>query len=76
MCGSSLRSVAALATDMLIRSGGQIAPLSTESLQAFNAMLPPHWSHGNPIDVLGDAAPLLVTTPGVGYRLAAHPEAR
>lgn len=47
---------AALATDMLIRSGGQIAPLSTDSLQAFNAMLPPHWSHGNPVDLLGDAS--------------------
>ena len=26
-------------------------------MQAFNAFLPPHWSHANPIDILGDADP-------------------
>ena len=45
----------ALSTDMLIRSGGQIAALSPESRTALDALLPPHWSHGNPIDILGDA---------------------
>ena len=25
--------------------------------EALNRLLPPHWSHGNPIDVLGDAGP-------------------
>jgi acetyltransferase len=45
----------ALATDMLISSGGQLAPLSRETLAALNQFLPPHWSHGNPIDILGDA---------------------
>ncbi len=45
----------ALATDMLVGSGGQLAELSAETLAALNALLPAPWSHGNPIDVLGDA---------------------
>lgn len=45
----------ALATDMLVSTGGQIAGLSDESMAAYNELLPPHWSHGNPVDVLGDA---------------------
>ncbi len=46
-----------LATDALIASGGQLATLSDESLEAFNSLLPPYWSHANPIDILGDAEP-------------------
>ncbi len=46
---------AVLATDAVIAYGGQLATLSDESLEALNRILPPHWSHGNPIDVLGDA---------------------
>lgn len=46
---------AALATDMLVRSGGEVAPLSEESFRAFDALLPAHWSHNNPVDLLGDA---------------------
>jgi len=46
---------AALATDMLVRSGGDIAPLSDESFRAFDALLPAHWSRNNPVDLLGDA---------------------
>jgi acetyltransferase len=45
----------ALTTDMLISNGGEIAELSQESMDAYNKMLPPHWSHNNPVDVLGDA---------------------
>jgi acetyltransferase len=44
-----------LATDALIGSGGELAILSPELKGALNAVLPPQWSHGNPIDVLGDA---------------------
>jgi len=47
----------ALATDMLVSSSGRIAELSKESFQAFNQLLPPHWSRNNPVDILGDAAP-------------------
>ncbi|MGA8491181.1 MAG: bifunctional acetate--CoA ligase family protein/GNAT family N-acetyltransferase [Terriglobales bacterium] len=46
-----------LATDTLIATGGEVATLSTESLDALNHFLPKHWSHGNPIDILGDADP-------------------
>jgi len=45
----------ALATDALVCSGGQLAGLSPDTASALNAMLPPHWSHANPVDVLGDA---------------------
>ena len=46
-----------LATDALIGSGGELAALTTETLNQLNEILPPHWSHGNPIDILGDADP-------------------
>jgi len=46
-----------LATDTLIELGGELAELSAESIDALNKVLPPHWSHGNPIDILGDADP-------------------
>ncbi len=45
----------ALATDMLVSSGGKLATLSQKTLASLDTVLPPHWSHGNPIDVLGDA---------------------
>jgi acetyltransferase len=44
-----------MTTDALIVRGGKVAELSHETLDALNAVLPPFWSHGNPIDVLGDA---------------------
>ena len=46
-----------LATDALIRSGGELASLSQKSLLALDQLLPRHWSHNNPIDILGDASP-------------------
>ncbi len=46
----------ALATDALIAGGGEIARLSAESFEAFNELLPPHWSRNNPVDILGDAS--------------------
>ena len=46
-----------LATDTLMAIGGQLAPLSEASRQALDAFLPHHWSHANPIDILGDADP-------------------
>ncbi len=44
-----------LATDALITSGGELSKLSEASIAALNQVLPAHWSHGNPVDVLGDA---------------------
>ncbi len=46
-----------LATDTLIALGGELAELSAESIEALDKVLPSHWSHGNPIDILGDADP-------------------
>jgi acetyltransferase len=44
-----------LATDALVANGGELAKLSETTLQNLDEFLPPHWSHGNPVDVLGDA---------------------
>lgn len=44
-----------LATDALIESGGELAKPTPETIEKLNAILPAHWSHGNPIDILGDA---------------------
>ncbi len=46
---------AVLATDALIANGGQLAVPSEKTLQALDRFLPSHWSHNNPIDILGDA---------------------
>ena len=46
-----------LATDALIGNRGELAALSDETRQAFDRLLPPHWSHDNPVDILGDASP-------------------
>ncbi|MEM0467457.1 MAG: bifunctional acetate--CoA ligase family protein/GNAT family N-acetyltransferase [Candidatus Thermoplasmatota archaeon] len=43
-----------LATDAIIEKGGKLAQLSEETMQKLNQVLPPTWSHGNPIDIIGD----------------------
>jgi acetyltransferase len=48
---------AVLATDTLVAGGGELAPLSGEVMSKLSALLPAQWSHGNPIDILGDADP-------------------
>jgi len=44
-----------MATDALIASDGVLASLSQGSIAQLNESMPPYWSHGNPVDVLGDA---------------------
>lgn len=44
-----------MATDRAIDLGVEIVQLIESSMQQLNNALPPHWSHGNPIDILGDA---------------------
>ena len=44
-----------MATDALISGGGRLAELAPETLAALDAVLPPTWSHGNPVDIIGDA---------------------
>lgn len=44
-----------MASDQLVANGGQLAQLTPQTCAALNAVLPPHWSHGNPVDIIGDA---------------------
>ncbi len=44
-----------LATDALIENRGELAALSATTMDSLNSFLPAAWSHGNPIDILGDA---------------------
>ena len=46
-----------MATDALIAARGELGQLSAETLASLNRVLPPHWSHANPVDVIGDAGP-------------------
>jgi acetyltransferase len=44
-----------MATDALIASQGKLMALSAQTLERLDAILPATWSHGNPIDIIGDA---------------------
>jgi acetyltransferase len=44
-----------LATDALLESRGELTLLTDPSMQSLHQLLPPNWSRGNPIDILGDA---------------------
>ncbi len=44
-----------MATDALIAREGRLAKLSQKTMKTLNNILPPYWSRGNPIDILGDA---------------------
>jgi acetyltransferase len=44
-----------LAADALVSGGGRVAELAPETIERLGACLPPSWSRGNPIDVIGDA---------------------
>jgi acetyltransferase len=46
---------AVLAADSIADRGLELAKLSDESMGALNKCLPPYWSMGNPVDILGDA---------------------
>lgn len=46
-----------MATDRAADLGMVLPELSAETVTALNTVLPAHWSHGNPVDVLGDAGP-------------------
>ncbi|MEX0758080.1 MAG: CoA-binding protein, partial [Tistlia sp.] len=69
-----------LATDTLVDHGGRLAELAPETLAALDAALPATWSHGNPVDVIGDAPgsrydaalEVLLGDPGVDAVLVMH----
>ncbi len=46
-----------MSTDRAEDVGVQMAELSPSSIEALNEVLPTHWSHANPVDILGDATP-------------------
>ena len=49
--------VGILATDELAAQNGKLAELSPGTQAMLEAALPPTWSHGNPVDIVGDAPP-------------------
>lgn len=46
-----------MATDLAAELGIAMPDVSAKTLDALNEILPKHWSHHNPIDILGDATP-------------------
>ena len=46
-----------MAADCAAERNVEVASLSAATLTALDAALPPHWSHGNPVDIIGDATP-------------------
>ncbi len=46
-----------LAADTLADLRGALAQLDDNTLKALDAVLPATWSHGNPVDIIGDAPP-------------------
>jgi acetyltransferase len=44
-----------LAADAAALGGARVAELSADTLGRLDAFLPPAWSHGNPVDIIGDA---------------------
>jgi len=48
--------VGVMATDALMDFGGRLAELSEDTIAALNGVLPATWSHGNPVDIIGDAS--------------------
>lgn len=46
---------AVMATDALGEGGGRLAPLAADTVARLDRSLPATWSHGNPVDIIGDA---------------------
>lgn len=44
-----------MAVDRLIDLDGTLAELSPTTIEKLSKVLPPTWSHGNPVDIIGDA---------------------
>jgi acetyltransferase len=45
-----------MAADAVAEQGLELSPLSDETMTTLNRILPPAWSHANPVDILGDAS--------------------
>ena len=46
-----------IAADTLADLRGTLSNLEPGTIEALNKVLPPTWSHGNPVDIIGDAGP-------------------
>ncbi len=46
-----------IATDLCAEYGLVVPPLSEDIVQRLNAILPDFWSHGNPVDLVGEGDP-------------------
>ena len=46
-----------VAADSAAENAVPLAQLSPETIKSLDEKLPPQWSHGNPIDIIGDAPP-------------------
>jgi acetyltransferase len=46
-----------MAADRAADQAIELSTLSTDTLEALNKVLPDVWSHGNPVDIIGDAPP-------------------
>ncbi|WP_226573031.1 bifunctional acetate--CoA ligase family protein/GNAT family N-acetyltransferase [Acuticoccus sediminis] len=46
-----------LAVDALAKTSGRLAELSPGTMTTLDASLPSTWSHGDPVDIIGDAGP-------------------
>ncbi len=44
-----------MTTDAVVAGGGGMAVLSPDTLRKLDEVLPPTWSHANPVDIIGDA---------------------
>ncbi|HLI10123.1 MAG TPA: bifunctional acetate--CoA ligase family protein/GNAT family N-acetyltransferase [Alphaproteobacteria bacterium] len=72
--------IGVMATDSAIEQGGYLAALSPATLERLDRVLPRTWSHGNPVDIIGDAPPerykaalgALLEDSGVDAILALH----
>ncbi len=47
--------IGVLATDAVIDEGARLAELPPDAMEKLNRVLPATWSHGNPVDIVGDA---------------------
>jgi acetyltransferase len=69
-----------VAADSAAENGVPLATLSRETLSLLDEKLPSQWSHGNPVDIVGDATPerfaaataALLADPGVDALLAMY----
>ena len=51
-----------LAADSAYLNGVELAKLSEQTMELLNDALPRNWSHGNPVDIIGDASPVRFRT--------------